>query len=138
MVEFHDYKWMLERARNLLPEEVFEKSVFEIPKVSSTQEGKKTIILNFFEIADVINRPADHLIKYLAKELATAGNVEGRRVIFKGRFSFSMLNKRLEDYVKTFVLCPQCGRHDTKLGHEGRIWVIKCMACGAKEPVKGI
>ena len=137
-MEFYDYVWMLNRAREQLPENVFEKSVFEVPKISANIEGSKTIILNFFEIADVVNRPADHLLKYLSKELATAGNIEGRRVIFQGKFYSTVLNKKLDDYVKSFVLCRQCGRHDTKLKHEGRIWMVKCMACGAKEPVKGI
>ncbi len=42
---------------------------------------------NFGEIADVLNRDPEHLLKFLLRELGTAGKVEGTRVIFQGRFS---------------------------------------------------
>ncbi len=133
-----DYDEMLARARKKIPKGVLEKSVFEIPKVTTTHQGSKTIITNFSEIADLLNRQEAHLMKFLNKELATAGVKEGRRLVLQGRFSNSVLNSKIELYVKSFVLCPQCGRHDTKLEREGRVWILKCMACGAKEPVKGV
>lgn len=136
--KFFDYEAMLERALKKVPVQSAEVSVFDVPKVQSSLQGNKTIVLNFADIADVINRPVDHLLKVLSKELATAGIVEGRRVIFQGKFGLMQLNGKLANYVKEYVLCKQCGRHDTKLMHEERIWSVKCMACGAKEPVKGI
>ena len=33
-------------------------------------------------------------------------------------------------------LCPECKKPDTKLEKEGRVIFIRCMACGAKHPVK--
>ena len=136
--KFYDYDFMLERALKKVPENVSEAVVFEVPTVQANIQGSRTVLNNFAEIADVINRPQDHLLKYLSKELATAGVVEGRRVLFQGRFGMTQLNSKVGNYVKEYVLCRQCGRHDTKLMHEGRIWFVKCMACGAREPVKGI
>ena len=136
--KFHEYDSMLERARKKIPKQVSETVVFEVPKVQSTVQGSKTLVNNFAEIADVINRPKEHLLKYLSKELATAGVIEGRRVVFQGRFGFTQLNGKIDSYVKAYVICKQCGRHDTKLKHEERIWFVKCMACGAREPVKGV
>ena len=136
--KFFDFDTMLERARKKIPENVAETIVFEVPKVKTNIQGSRTVVVNFAEIADVINRPQDHLLKYLSKELATAGIIEGRRVVFQGRFGLMQMQKKIEAYVKEYVLCKQCGRHDTKITHEGRIWFVKCMACGAREPVKGI
>ena len=136
--KFYDYDSMLGRAMKKIPEQVSETIVFEVPKAQVNIQGSKTLVNNFAEIADVINRPQQHLLKYLSKELATAGVIEGRRVVFQGRFGFTQLNNKIDSYVKEYVLCKQCGRHDTKLKHEGRIWLVKCMACGAREPVKGI
>lgn len=137
-MEFYEYEWMLNRALEKLPKNVLETVVFEIPTLSVNLQGSKTYIVNFAEAADKINRPADHLLKYLSRELATAGILEGRRAMFQGKFTQSVLAKKLELYVNEYVICRQCGRHDTKLTHEGRIWMVQCMACGAKEPVKGI
>jgi translation initiation factor 2 subunit 2 len=136
--KFYDYDFMLEKARKNIPEQVSEKVVFEVPKVQASIQGKRTILNNFAEIADVINRSQSHFLKYLSKELATAGVIEGRRVVFQGKFGFMQLKNKIENYVKDYVICKQCGRHDTKLIHEGRVWFVKCMACGAREPVRGI
>ena len=37
-----------------------------------------------------------------------------------------------------FVICPLCGKPDTKIIKEGGVGFIRCMACGSKNPVKGI
>ena len=136
--KFFDYDGMLDRAMKSVPTQSTEAVVFEVPKVQATMQGNKTILANFADIADVINRPQDHLLKFLSKELATAGIVEGRRVIFQGKFVQLQLNGKIHDYVREYVICKQCGRHDTKLVHEERVWFVKCMACGAREPVRGI
>ncbi len=136
--KFYDYDFMLERAIKKIPTLVAETVVFEVPKALINLQGSRTILTNFADIADVINRPQDHLLKCLSKELATAGVIEGRRVVFQGKFGQMQLNNKIDGYVREYVICKQCGRHDTKLVHEERIWFVKCMACGAKEPVRGI
>ena len=137
-MDFNNYDEMLKRAKDKIPQISQETIVFEVPKVQTTPQGNRTIIVNFSEMADKLNRPQDHLLKYLNKELATAGTLEGRRVTFIGRFNNPFLQKKIDSYTKEYVICKQCGRHDTKLAHEGRIWLVKCMACGAKEPVRGV
>jgi translation initiation factor 2 subunit 2 len=136
--KFFKYDAMLERAYSKIPTQATEVAVFEVPKVQTSLQGNRTIVINFADMADAINRPVDHLLKVLSKELATAGVIEGRRVIFQGKFGSMQLNGKINDYVKEYVICKQCGRHDTKLVHEERVWFVKCMACGAREPVRGI
>jgi len=138
MINLHDYEKLLDRAIKQLPPEVLETKRFSIPKAYSVIQGNRTIIQNFKEIADKLNRDPQHLLRYLLRELGTAGNVEGKRAILQGKFTHFHINERIEDYVKKFVLCPECNRPDTRIIKEGRISLLKCEACGAKAPLKPI
>jgi len=130
-----DYEKLLERARINIPKEVFEKKRFEIPKADAFVQGNKTIITNLNHIANYLNRDINHMMKFLLRELATAGNIEGNRVVFTGSFPVRIINEKIELYVKEFVLCRACGKPDTKLGREDNVDYMKCMACQAKRPV---
>jgi len=69
------YEQLLKRAREQLPQSVFEKERFEIPKVRGHLEGNKTVISNFQQIANTLRRPTEHLLKYVLRELATPGEI---------------------------------------------------------------
>lgn len=129
---------MLDRALSKLPEKVFEKSRFEIPKSDSFTMGNRTIIRNFQEIAQKMNRDPNHLMKYLSGELATSGNFESRGAVFQGRFSNHQINEKIERFAVTYVLCHECGKPDTKLVKEGRITFLQCEACGARHSVRSM
>ena len=133
-----DYDTLLKRARSKLPKDVYEHVRFEIPDVVVVNEGRKTIIMNFSEIAQKLNREANHLIKFLTRELATSANQDGNRVIFQGRFISSLLNRRIDLYAKEFVICHECTRPDTHLIKEDRIMMVKCDACGARYSARAL
>lgn len=132
------YEELLERAYKLMPEKVIKRERFEIPKASVQKEGSRTIVKNFGAIAKAINRSEEHLYKYLVRSLGTAGVVESGRLILQGKFTEKEIQKEIEDYVKMFVLCKECGSPDTEFVKEERILFIKCLACGAKHSVKSI
>lgn len=131
-----DYEALLKRARDNLPDNISDHERFQVPEPDVINEGKLTIIRNFQDICDAISRRTDHLLGYLLKELGTAGNMEGRRVIFKGRLGESRIAERIDEYVKMYVICTECLRPDTHLEKDGRTMVLKCMACGAHRPVR--
>ncbi len=131
-----EYDELLERAIKQLPEKVFEQTRFEIPKVKANIEGNKTYLLNIREILDKVNREEGHLIKYLAGELATSGNMEGQRAVFAGKHAKFTLQNLLERYIKEYVFCVECGKPDTVLLARERIPYKRCEACGAYTPVK--
>ncbi|MBU4535965.1 MAG: translation initiation factor IF-2 subunit beta [Euryarchaeota archaeon] len=131
-----DYENLLERAIDQLPPEVFETKRFSVPKAYSVIQGNRTFIQNFREIADDLNRDPQHLLKFLLRELGTAGNLEGGRAIMQGKFTHYLINERVEDYVQKFVMCHECNRPDTRIIREDRIFILKCEACGAKAPLK--
>lgn len=109
---------------------------FEIPKVVGHFEGKKTILTNFFQIADHIRRSPEHFQKFMLKELAASGQKEGDRFVLNMNVPSAKINQKIEQYVKEFVLCKNCGKPDTELVKEDRLSFVKCLACGAKHSVR--
>jgi len=136
LAEKYDYEKLLEEAYAQLPKEIFESRRFEIPKTISFIEGKKTVVQNFKEIADILNRDVKHILKFFLRELATAGEIEGTRAVFKGQFSNYVLNDIVKRYANLYVICPECKKPDTKIVREGRFLFLVCEACGAKTPIK--
>lgn len=132
-----DYEKLLEKARKELPKSSTKFERFEVPKVRGHIQGNKTVISNFLQIASMINRPAEHLLKYVLKTLATPGEIKKSGSVMMGsKLAASRINEKIQQYVREFVLCPECGKPDTKITKEGRITVIKCQACGAKHTIK--
>ncbi|AFV24295.1 translation initiation factor IF-2 subunit beta [Methanolobus psychrophilus R15] len=131
-----DYEALLNRAIENLPDKETTDIRFVIPEPKIMMEGKTTILDNFLNIADVLNRDPDHVMKYLTREMGTAGKIEGMRAIFQGRFSKDQIRSNIEAYVEEFVMCSECSRPDTQLTKMERVLVLKCSACGAHRPVK--
>lgn len=109
---------------------------FEIPKVKGLVSGKNTIITNINEIASYIRRPVEHIFKFLQQQLATSGKIEGDRLILNTKLNSDKVNDKIQIYAKEFVLCSNCGKPDTEIITEKGIKYKKCLACGAKSPVK--
>lgn len=130
------YESLLKKAREELPEVVFQKERFEIPKVVGHIQGNRTIVSNFHQIAAVLRREDSQLLKYVLKELATPGDIKKHAVIFGTKVPASRINEKIRQFANEFVLCSECGKPDTKLVKEGNFVHIKCMACGAKHIVK--
>lgn len=127
-----DYLELLDRARDLIPEDAFNKERFELPEIKGMIEGKTTIISNFQKIVDLIHRPAKHLLKFLLQEVGTAGDYKGGRAMLKGIFKKDVLTGHLQHYLETYVLCPVCNKPDTELLKRGKQEVKVCHACGAE------
>ena len=110
---------------------------FEIPKVEGHFEGKKTIVTNFFHIAEHIRRNPEHFQKFILRELAASGQRESDRLVLNNKIPSEKINQKIEQYMKEFVICRECGKPDTELIKEDRLTFIKCSACGAKHSVRG-
>jgi translation initiation factor 2 subunit 2 len=133
-----DYEELLERARSQLPQKALEHKRFEIPIPRCYVIGMKTIIHNFKEISNTLNRDPQHLLTFLSKEMATAGTLEGRRAIFKGKFGSRTVERLIKRYTEEFVFCPVCNRPDTRIVKERRLYFLVCEACGARSSIRQI
>lgn len=132
------YEEMLKKARKSIPEGIAEEGRFKISTPQTFIQGNQTIISNFVEIANEMRRGPKHLSKFLFRELAKAGHVEGNRLILQGRVIRSLVEKKLDAYVNEFVLCGECKKPDTHLEKKDRVTILKCEACGARQPVRNI
>ena len=53
-----------------------------------------------------------------------------------GKKSPKVVEAVYERFIRYYVVCPVCNSIDTELNREGRIFVMRCLACGASTPVK--
>ena len=129
-----EYEELLKKAMQNLPAK--SESRFEIP-VASVHIGKKqTLIMNFSEIVKTLRRESSGVAKYLFKELATRGALHGNELVLQSKISSSLINQRIKEYVKDFVICKECGKPDTIIQKIDGYVFIKCEACGAKRPAR--
>jgi translation initiation factor 2 subunit 2 len=131
-----DYEAMLNRGRENLPEEKSGGERFNIPKIKGHLQGNKTVVSNLGEISKVLGRKLELIVKYIEKNLATKGIIEGNFVIFNTKLSASKLNTRIREFTDQFVICKECGKPETRLSKDTGIYYIKCQACGAEYSIK--
>lgn len=131
----YNYEELLKRARSQIPEVTSKRERLELPRLHFSVIGMRTIIFNFKEIADALNRDPQHLLKFLTREMATAATMQESRAIFQGKFGQDTFGRLIQRYVDGFVVCPVCKRPDTKIVKEKRLSFLVCDACGAKSAV---
>lgn len=128
---------MLLRGKKNLPEVAMATERFSVPKITGHLEGNKTVVSNFFQIANTIGRPPEHLLKYISRETAAKGELKRQLLVFNTKIPSVKINEKIQQYVDNYVLCKECGKPDTKLYKEGTIMFMKCQACGARHAVGG-
>ncbi len=132
-VSEYTYDELLERVYSKLPAKARSQEAFQIPKAEIIIVGGKTVIRNFRWIADYLNRDPKILQRYFAKELAVPAYMdESQQLVLQGRFGAHVINKLIEIFVKKYVLCPTCGSRFTELKRSGKVFILKCLACGAE------
>ena len=134
----NNYEKLLDEAYSKVKQVDTSTERFEIPKIEGRVEGKKTILTNFLNIANHLRRKPEHFQKFLLKELATSGQVNGTWLILNNKLPSTKINAKIEQYIKEFVLCKECGKPDTELLKEENRNIKHCLACGAKYPVRKI
>jgi translation initiation factor 2 subunit 2 len=130
------YEALLKRAKEAMPKPITSGERFQIPDAELISEGKTTVLRNFLDLTTAISRDPNQVLQYLLRELGTAGALEERRVVFKGKVTATQVADRVKSYIDTYVTCSECGRPDTRLVKEDRVAILECDACGARRPVK--
>lgn len=109
---------------------------FEIPKIEGHLEGNKTILTNLPQIAAYLRRDINHLLKFLLKELASSGKMQGNQLILQTKIQSSKINEKIKQYTDEFVICRECKKPDTELIKDKEFLFLHCLACGAKHSVR--
>ena len=130
-----DYKSMLDRAYGELPEQMESYERWTVPRPDVRIISRRTVIMDFKDIADYFGREPEHLLKFLSGEMATLPRFDGTRAIFQGRFRTDSIRNLLGVYAKKYVVCPVCKRPDTRIEREKRLFFLQCEACGARSSI---
>ena len=80
-----NYRELLKKVQSETLTKKVEEERFKVPRVDIFYEGNTTVLKNFDKILSVINREADHLLKFFLGSVGTAGEVVGSRLIFQGK-----------------------------------------------------
>ncbi len=132
-----EYDKLLNRAFEKMPKLSAESSDFKVPPVDIIIQGTKTIIRNLSMLADRSRRSEADITRYLSKELAVPASAEEHRLIINGKFNADDLNKRIQRYFETYVICKECHKPDSHLEASGRgMFQFVCEACGARYGIK--
>jgi len=135
-MDINNYNELLDKAYEKIPENVKRSSRFEIPKVELRIESRNSFITNFNKIINTLNRDKKHFTGIFLKNAGTMGEIRGQQLFLKGQYKEQVLNKLIENYTKTYVLCSICNKPDTQIQREGKKLYLKCTACGAREEIK--
>lgn len=132
-----EYMKLLKKAKEGIPDLKKGSERFEIPR-AEVITGKQTIVKNFLDISKKLRRDPKHIAKFLFKELAVPGSLREYELVLQGKIYQNMLNQRIEEYTREFVLCHECGKADTVIQKLDRTLFMKCEACGAKRSLRMI
>lgn len=135
-MDINNYQELLDKGYENIPDNVKKLSRFEIPKAQIRIEAKNTYITNFNKIINTLNRDRKHFIVEFLKKVGTMGEMRGKHLFLKGVYKEQVLNRLIELYSKTYVLCKICNKPDTEIQREGKKRFLKCTACGAHEEIK--
>src|SRR5207247_10800926 len=100
-----DYDGLLDRALSKITQSTGSGERFELPIAMVQIIGQRTIVVNFSDVVDRLKRDPHHVLKYLAKEMATEGSYEGGRGYFQGRFARETINVLINVYAHRSVIC---------------------------------
>ena len=131
-----NYEDLLKKACAQMPEVSAKHERLELPRLMVNTVGMRTIISNFKEVADALDRDPQHILKFLTREMATAATFQDSRAIFQGKFRRESFERLLQRYLDSYVVCPICKRPDTRIVKEKRLSFLVCNACGAKSSIK--
>ena len=132
------YEELLDRLYSKLPEKR-EKPSLDIPPLEILHVGMQTQVRNFKDVCSVLLREPRICARYMLKELAARGRIDDSGVfIIYSRVSTSTINSLFKRFLDQYVICKTCGSYQTELRRQGKVWIIRCLACGAETPVKPI
>ena len=132
---------MLDNVYNIIEEKTIKsnsKKVIPIPVIEMSTTN--TYWKNIKKILQSINRPQEHFIIYLQKELKTGDWLSSSKsdgIVLIGKFRIEQLTILLQGYVRKYVVCNICNSTNTNLekNKDLRSYMICCNNCNSKYTV---
>lgn len=142
----YTYDFLLNRVFSKLvsnnPELAQKRDKVRLKPVEVAKEGtKKTVFSNFSGLCKEVNRDKEHMMSFILSELCANGSIDGNeRLIIRGKYSPSAVEKIVRNYINQYVLCPGCKSIDTLIDKDKttRITFLRCNVCQASVSIKPI
>lgn len=144
--EDYTYEFLLKRVFNKLysnnPELTQKKDRIRFKPLEVAKEGtRKTVFTNFSSLCKELNRDNDHVMLFITSELSTDASIDGTgRLIIRGKYSPSNIEKIMRNYITQYVLCQGCKSMDTFIDKDKttRLTFFRCNVCQASMSIKPI
>jgi len=133
-----NYDFLLQRARKQLESINTEHERFVMPDLENLIQGKKTLLKNAGQVAKVLKRDIQHLLKFYVKETGVPATNDDSKIILNGTVNSFKVRQIFDKYIDEFVLCKQCKKPETRIITEKGVLLLKCDACGAINPVRKV
>jgi len=117
---------------------------YKMPAIRAKVEGRgngiKTVIDNCVDVARALQRPAEYVCKHFGFELGAQCqmNAATERYIINGSHDASLLQKKLDSFIKSWVLCASCENPETSIKVKDGTIMSTCKACGYRGELKAI
>jgi len=107
-LSINSYEKMLDRLYSLIQVRVDKFRRFEQPIAEVINVKNRTIITNFKEIAERLNRDLNELARFFYNDLAISGMIDPntKQLILFGKFTFERINMSLKYYIKSIYFAP--------------------------------
>lgn len=134
----NDYEYMLKRFYQLLPSRITSRA-YDIPSLEIDYIGNHTIIRNFAHVCERLRRDPRIMMRYFLKELGKPGALDDRNnLVIYSPIKAQSIRELYSRFLEAYVRCPTCGSYDTELVKEGKVFYVRCLACGAISFVKPV
>lgn len=144
----YSYEMLLRRAYECMdsdnPSRRAERKAtrLKIPPLSLCRyKTTRTCWSSFAVTCRAMNRPPDHVKKFVDNQLAIKSSVNGAgHLIMPTRMETRPMTHLLSKYVKTYVMCLRCGSHNTTFCKDKarRLMFTVCQSCHAESSVEPI
>lgn len=142
----YTYEFLLARVFTKLyssnPELTQKKEKIHLKPVEVARDGtKKTVFSNFAGFCKELNRDKEHLMSFILSELCADGSIDGNeRLIIRGKYPPSAIEKIVRNYINQYILCSGCKSLDTFIDKEKatRLTFLRCNVCQASVSIKPI
>ncbi|MEM5820825.1 MAG: hypothetical protein QXP34_00685 [Candidatus Aenigmatarchaeota archaeon] len=130
------YEEMLEEGLKRLPQIVVNVDRYALPEIEVRYEKNKTYILNIKEILFKLKREKEEFKGDFSRIVGIPARFEKDVLVLNGIINKEVLKRKLEEYVKVFVICDVCNKPETRIVIENNIKYLKCDACGNKKIIR--
>lgn len=117
---------------------------YKMPAIRAKVEGRgngiKTVIDNCVDVARALQRPAEYVCKHFGFELGAQCqmNAKTERYIVNGSHDPSLLQDKLDAFIRNWVLCQSCENPETSIKIKDGCINSSCKACGWRGELKAI